>query len=708
MSKITIIEGNSNNKDNVRAIMVKGEKGEQGDLNHNDIIDNLTSTSADKVLSANQGKILKDLVDVNTDNISSNAESIDNEINTRQNADTTLQTNINSEASVRENADANLQSQISSLASGSPLTASSTSEMTDTTKVYVNTTDGNWYYYNGSAWTIGGVYQSTGLDIGSVSINNFNDLTTDSLYKKVNIDDLAMVRLSGGITSSGEMATTPLYLKKGTIVSVSEKFLNSFSWRLRYYVGNNNWHNASGSLNSSSYTVLEDALAEFTYIPKSGTTWEDITDFSVDIPLTSEDVTLEGYFKLTKDGNVNELIDNNINLSNFTIIGTYSYYFYRPSNNRAMMPKIIKSSYPVLVKVKEGWNLGVHTWTEPDKYGQSNFINDTGWLTGTYLIPANTYFALAFKKIDNSNVLDEEIKDGIFSLTSYTTYDAVDEKISEALVSPTQYSYKGEKIDFNKKGINYELYQTISLPNSQGMAIYDDYMFIYFATHYLRIYNKNTMQQLGEISINLEHGDTLQFSEEFYNNSDIAPIMYVTSDTNPGYCYVVRISNLTTAEVLKIYTFDVETNGYYQGYTCDFMNKKLYCLGYKENDFHTNATGTNKTIVSIYDLTQETLVSDNIYTLALIERYELPFIYCIQGQKWFEGKIFCNSSYHPNEQLSQIVVIDTYKKAIVSIFDDLPTNMQNDELEDLDFVLGNNNKYYIIVSAREHIYKLTF
>ena len=58
----------------------------------------------------------------------------------------------------------NLQSQINGLASGSPLAASSVAGMTDTTRVYVNTTDGNWYYYNGSAWIIGGVYQSTSLN----------------------------------------------------------------------------------------------------------------------------------------------------------------------------------------------------------------------------------------------------------------------------------------------------------------------------------------------------------------------------------------------------------------------------------------------------------------------------------------------------------------------------------------------------------------
>lgn len=64
-----------------------------------------------------------------------------------------------------------LNSRISALSdqvnamNSSPLVASSTSGMTDTNRIYVNTTDGKWYYYNGSAWTVGGTYQSTqGVD----------------------------------------------------------------------------------------------------------------------------------------------------------------------------------------------------------------------------------------------------------------------------------------------------------------------------------------------------------------------------------------------------------------------------------------------------------------------------------------------------------------------------------------------------------------
>ena len=61
---------------------------------------------------------------------------------------------------------ANLQALV-----GSPLTASTAAGMTDNSKVYVYVgsetgyTNGNWYYYDGSAWVSGGVYNSVAVDI---------------------------------------------------------------------------------------------------------------------------------------------------------------------------------------------------------------------------------------------------------------------------------------------------------------------------------------------------------------------------------------------------------------------------------------------------------------------------------------------------------------------------------------------------------------
>lgn len=50
---------------------------------------------------------------------------------------------------------------------GSPLVASTAAAMTNTEKIYVYVgsqsgyTYGNWYYYNGTTWVSGGVYNST-------------------------------------------------------------------------------------------------------------------------------------------------------------------------------------------------------------------------------------------------------------------------------------------------------------------------------------------------------------------------------------------------------------------------------------------------------------------------------------------------------------------------------------------------------------------
>lgn len=54
-----------------------------------------------------------------------------------------------------------IQQKYNALAGGAtPQVVTAISSMTDTSKIYVLSTDGNWYYHNGSAWVSGGVYAS--------------------------------------------------------------------------------------------------------------------------------------------------------------------------------------------------------------------------------------------------------------------------------------------------------------------------------------------------------------------------------------------------------------------------------------------------------------------------------------------------------------------------------------------------------------------
>ena len=79
---------------------------------------------------------------------------------------------VDDEASIRAAADTNLQTQITSLrgAVGAPTTAVLASLMSDTDKIYVYTGNesgynyGHWYYYNGTQWADGGVYNSQALE----------------------------------------------------------------------------------------------------------------------------------------------------------------------------------------------------------------------------------------------------------------------------------------------------------------------------------------------------------------------------------------------------------------------------------------------------------------------------------------------------------------------------------------------------------------
>ena len=91
------------------------------------------------------------------------ARGTHNTLNDRLDNVDEIQAQTNAQLSHIENKKAD-KSQI-----GSPLVANSISEMTDATKVYVNSTDGHWYSYDGIDWVDGGTYNSQGVGVGTIT-----------------------------------------------------------------------------------------------------------------------------------------------------------------------------------------------------------------------------------------------------------------------------------------------------------------------------------------------------------------------------------------------------------------------------------------------------------------------------------------------------------------------------------------------------------
>jgi len=127
---------------------------------------------------------------------------------------------------------------------GAPLTASTVAGMTDQSRVYVYTgseagyTAGNWYYWNGAAWTSGGVYNSIALqtdktltiedmaadakatgDALNVIRSDISNIDNNFIYHLLNGFDVNNV-VSGYYNSSGNIAADSNYRSSQTYAIV--------------------------------------------------------------------------------------------------------------------------------------------------------------------------------------------------------------------------------------------------------------------------------------------------------------------------------------------------------------------------------------------------------------------------------------------------------------------------------------------------------
>lgn len=119
---------------------------------------------------------------------------------------------------------ATINTKVDNAVSGSPLVASSTSGMTDTTRVYVNTTDGKWYYYDGDSWEIGGTYQSTGVGSDSVGYDELKPQLQEYFTNDIQVE-IGSINVVGGVEVDNpkRVRTTGYYYSNGDFITLTDK-----------------------------------------------------------------------------------------------------------------------------------------------------------------------------------------------------------------------------------------------------------------------------------------------------------------------------------------------------------------------------------------------------------------------------------------------------------------------------------------------------
>jgi hypothetical protein len=183
---------------------------------------------------------------------------------------------VNALKEVKTQTNNNLNS-ISSLGSGSPkgvyatLSALQTAFPTGTTGIYLVTADGNWYYWNGSAWTAGGVYQGTSYQEGIDARTDTQGNAFSTLKKHFdNIESMMLSGLNGvaingweqGGLSSGAPVVSGTRIRTTNYFSFTKNLIavvgTGYKVAISRYNSSNVYHDTLGYYSAGTTTITID------------------------------------------------------------------------------------------------------------------------------------------------------------------------------------------------------------------------------------------------------------------------------------------------------------------------------------------------------------------------------------------------------------------------------------------------------------------
>lgn len=175
-----------------------------------------------------------------------------------------FENNINNIVNNQNTRITSVENELESVASGSPLVVASTSEMIDTSRVYVNTSNGKWYYYDGNSWQIGGTYQSTGIADSSIFTSYLENNIKNRIKEEVDYQEIKSYNNNLGkyMKNNGELASATnfscliLNVKENDSISIKTVIDTSSNEYSLIYLNNNNIvskHDKMNTLQSADY-----------------------------------------------------------------------------------------------------------------------------------------------------------------------------------------------------------------------------------------------------------------------------------------------------------------------------------------------------------------------------------------------------------------------------------------------------------------------
>lgn len=337
----------------------------------------------------------------------------------------------------------------------------------------------------------------------------------------------------------------------------------------------------------------------------------------------------------------------------------------------------ISSAETVSFNIKADYNFGWHFYRA--KSEDSLIKEAPTWVTSsaTIGIPAGaSYLRVNIARKDNTAMNVDVDNDALTIYTSRADRREVGD-----------FSYHGEKMPTKCYRFSAERLLTITGSGTtvQDIEILGDYVFAAYGDDSLKVYSLSTKTLLATLSVAVHHGSSVQFSYEYYNESDDFPLLYSGGWTD-NLISVIRITktgdvwDATVVRTLKIPT----TYGYYHSPNIDKVGKILYTYAHTSTPY---TTATDYMIIAKFDLTNLTDNGDGTHTPAYIEQIRSPYLGIFQGHKYYNGRLYvcCDTS----DNSHKIATLDAGTGELRGLID--VTQIRNTELEGICYQIVNDN-----------------
>ena len=605
-----------------------------------------------------------------------------------------------------------LQAQLEAFATNPPVVVTSAGDMTDHDKIYVLTTDNKWYYWNGSAWKVGGSFISdASIDTIDYYAKTTNSGTAQNLLNPYTcLDNKSIKSADGSIENNSTYWITDFipidntnYWSDGTTYyygQVTAQYEQQGAYKIVYYdsskqvLYDDKQSDDSGQRAIRTPSVHMEIQSDVAYcriqFKKSVVSFANRGNFVVE--LLGNNYTLKDHYT------------NNYAVSHYNIIkGEVHNTKLNDGARQAVMasgfekginPFDISDFSNIIVKTADGTFAGGATSRQRLSTNNLIFVPagtsisvSSGWLMLALEYSKNDVYQGRFASSWDSEIFfqnDAYVRftfksDPETELLALSSVQNLIESISvehKSYEDDPQYFYSGEKITLNN---SFSATSTGLKTKHQDGAISGDTIIEVGSdgTYFVQDIQGNILQtstNLDQYATIAPHANSVCFGVEKYQSSDNYPVFYANAYNNTdlpkGTCYVYRLKNdyLTTLlQTIRIGFTDetIWTGGGvnirpYGNFVVDTDNNKLYVFTLIDN--------LNVTRFFEFDLPELSDGANVTLNTSDINRYfDVPYMPYIQGVCYHDGKIYALAGNNNTvAKSSKLNVVDLTKEATVS------------------------------------------